>query len=105
MVACPFCAVLKDDKNKQIIKRGEHFTAIRKLYTSKNVNFLVISNIHIENLKAGGVDVNEMVRFVNELSAGKDWSTKISNGKVAGQEVFHLHAHISSYQKPEGWGI
>jgi diadenosine tetraphosphate (Ap4A) HIT family hydrolase len=102
---CPFCGVLAEDKNKQIISIGQHFTAIRKLYTSKNVNFLVISNKHVENLKNGNVYMNDLVRFVNELSKGKDWSMKISNGKIAGQDIFHLHAHISSYQRPESWGI
>ncbi len=107
MDQCPFCQILQDDAKKQIIKRGVSFTAIRKLYTSKNVNFLVISNQHIPNLKDGHppIDMNELVRFINELSEGKDWSLKISNGSESGQDVFHFHAHIFSFAKPDTWGI
>ena len=107
MDQCPFCQILVKDHKHQIIARGKNFTAIRKLYKSNNVNFLIISNKHVPNLKSGGesVDLNELVKFINSISKGKDWNMKISNGKNAGQEVFHLHAHISSFEKAESWGI
>lgn len=116
---CPFCQVLLDDKSNQIIKAGENFTAIRKLYSSKNVNFLVISTRHIKNLKPGNnlktaddnqvitriVDMNELTDFINELSEGRDWSMKINNGSKSGQEVFHFHAHVFSEEPAKTWKV
>ncbi len=111
--ACPFCDIFKTDPKNQILpgQNNEHFVAIRKLYKSKNVNFLVISRAHVPNLKTREgdvvrqIDMNDLVDFVNEFSKGKDWSMTINNGTNAGQEVFHFHAHVSSNDKPETWGI
>jgi diadenosine tetraphosphate (Ap4A) HIT family hydrolase len=103
---CPFCQILVDDAKNQIIERSEHFTAIRKPYFSKNVNFLIISNTHVPNLKGPeDIDMNAMVAFVKHLSGGRDWSITINNGPKARQEVFHLHAHISSSEESKTWGI
>ena len=105
MDTCPFCSVLKDDKNNQIIEKGEHVTAIRKQYKSRNVNFLIISNIHHDNLKNmddTGI-LKEIVCMANKLSKGRDWSMTINNGKNSRQTVFHLHAHISSDEDSNLW--
>lgn len=112
---CPFCRIQEADPKNQILPGQTHslaggsFLAIRKPYISKNVNFLVISKSHIQNLKNDEgdrqIDLNELTDFINKLSGGRDWSMKINNGKNAGQEVFHFHAHISSDDKPETWGI
>jgi len=103
---CPFCDIVKNDPKNQIIKRGTYVTAIRKLYKSNSVNFLIVSNNHIVNLKTGNNDteinniLSEMRAISNELSGNKDWSIKINSGANAAQSVFHLHAHISSHDKP-----
>jgi diadenosine tetraphosphate (Ap4A) HIT family hydrolase len=71
---CPFCQIQKSDPKKQIIAgqpASENFLAIRKLYPSKNVNFLVVSKVHVTNLKSGKngvtrmVDMNNFVDFMN----------------------------------------
>jgi diadenosine tetraphosphate (Ap4A) HIT family hydrolase len=112
---CPFCSILADDKNNQIICRGKNFTAIRKLYHSNNVNFLIISNTHVKNLKTtsenfGSIDMNELIAFIVQLSKlgtprEKDWSITSNNGENAGQTEFHFHVHISSCEDMSTWGI
>lgn len=108
---CVFCKVLQDDVNKQIIAKSEHFTAIKKPYKSEEVNFLVISNHHVDNLLQTDEDgkeqisFDEMLKFVRRLANGKHWSIKISNGKNAGQDVFHFHAHINSFEKWDTWEV
>jgi histidine triad (HIT) family protein len=102
---CPFCNILLNDSKKQIIKQWPNFTAIRKLYDSKNVNFLIISNHHTPNLNDpnANVDLNELTMCAKELANGKDWSIKINNGPKSGQDVFHIHAHIASYDDVRLW--
>lgn len=109
---CPFCEVLLQDSRNQIIKRGTYVTAIEKLYPSRNVNFLIISNSHLENLKQFKKDdhaelLSEIVEMANELSKNSagtgDWSIAINNGKNSRQTVFHLHAHITSDEARELW--
>ncbi|AYV76809.1 MAG: histidine triad (HIT) protein [Barrevirus sp.] len=106
---CPFCEIIKDDKYGQIIWKGDKVSAIKKLCKPRNVNFLIISNEHIVNLKGSEAKeykhsvVTEMVDLANFLSKGKDWSIHINNGPKADQTVFHLHAHISSREPLESW--
>lgn len=107
---CPFCNVLKNDTKKQIIKKGKLVTAIYKLSRGRNVNFLIVSNSHIENLKHFNKPedfeiMNEIIQMANELSNGRDWSLCMNNGKNSKQTVFHLHAHINSDEHTKTWGL
>ena len=104
---CEFCKVLIDDKHKQIIQKGKHVTAIQKQYQSNNVNFLLISNKHMES--ARDLDVTniedakiwcEFLTAAKALSKGKDFGLKFTCGNKSGQSVFHMHAHVFSYEKP-----
>lgn len=60
---CPFCSILADDKNNQIICRGKNFTAIRKLYHSNNVK-----NLKTTSENFGSIDMNELIAFIVQLS-------------------------------------
>ena len=109
MESCPFCQILEDDQLDQIIMRGENVTAIKKLYKPDNVDFLIIPNRHIVNLKDPqdreyrNVVLCEMVDMANMLSQGRDWNIHINNGPKADQTVFHLHAHIRSNEPFKSW--
>ena len=109
---CVFCRVLQNDINKQIIIKGNNVTAIKKPYTSKNVNFLIITNSHIINLKDYTPErhkeiLSEIVEMANLLASkskeSRDWSMTINNGSKSNQTVFHLHAHISSNDSWSSW--
>jgi diadenosine tetraphosphate (Ap4A) HIT family hydrolase len=102
---CPFCSILADDKNNQIICRGKNFTAIRKLYHSNNVK-----NLKTTSENFGSIDMNELIAFIVQLSKlgtprEKDWSITSNNGENAGQTEFHFHVHISSCEDMSTWGI
>lgn len=105
---CVFCNILKNDKDKQIIAEGNNCVAIRKLCRSKegysNVNFMIISKEHIRNLhdlKDPNILIN-MIALAKKLSRKdgieRDFKIEITNGKSAGQTVFHLHIHVKSYE-------
>lgn len=106
-VICPFCAVLKDVNNPQIIERGKYVTAIFKTYRSSNVNILIISNEHHINHneiteEQSNQILNETVQMTKRLFQGSDWSMKCNNGRNAEQTIFHLHTHIYS---SENWPL
>ena len=103
MSSCPFCKILANDEKNQIIMRGQNVTAIRKLYPSKNINFLIISNEQIKNYKELDDDqaaaiAAETVAMAKKLLPNNDWSLKTNNGKGSSQDVFHLHTHVYSGQ-------
>lgn len=109
---CVFCNVVHDDVRGQVIDRSAQekgFIAIKKPYFSKDVNFLVITTEHVDNLHtaSGGnkVDMNSLFDYVRFLANGKDFSCKVSNGKNAGQDVFHLHVHVNSYEPWNSWEV
>ena len=97
--------VLFDSKNQQKVVR------IKKLYKSDNVNFLIVSNKHFENMKSLDFSIKEhagvmieMTKMANHLSKQRkqgtgDYSIIINNGKQSRQTVFHFHAHVSSEDK------
>ena len=98
---CPFCKIVAADGHTQIIKRGKHVTAIKKLVKQHPsvINYLIVSNEHIVNLKTatGEQTANimaEIVELANELNSNNDWSMTINNGRGSNQTVVHLHAHI-----------
>lgn len=109
-MSCPFCSILIDDKKHQVIFRGKHVTAIQKLYTSKNINFLIIANDHIVNYKETNDEqaaaiAAETISIAKQLLPKNDWSLKLNNGKGSGQDVFHLHTHIYSFESwPKNFG-
>ena len=105
MNTCPFCTLLKNDTRNQILKRGKNVTAIKKLYDTTNVNFLIIPNKHIINLKdtENNHIITEIVDMANDISGEKDWSMTINNGQLANQTIFHLHAHIKSSELMNKW--
>lgn len=93
------------DDQKQIILRGEHVTAIRKLRPTGNVNFLIIPNKHVVNFTEPGTAhyAQHIVEMAQHLAATRKdqkssggWVLKVNSGKSVGQSVFHLHAHIAS---------
>jgi len=101
---CPFCKVLIEDQQHQIIERGQYVTAIFKPYKSVNVNILIISNEHIINHKTATVEqstniMSETISLTKKLFPDIDWSMKNNNGSKSDQTVFHLHTHIYSQEK------
>jgi len=102
---CIFCEILQNDKNNQIIYRGKNITAIRKNYRSETVNFLLISNKHIEKFSDLDMTIpedlviwTEIMTTAKNLMNDKDFGIKISNGEKAGQTIFHAHVHIFSFE-------
>jgi diadenosine tetraphosphate (Ap4A) HIT family hydrolase len=104
--SCPFCKILKNDKRKQIIKRGPNLTAIRKNYDSNTVNFMLVSNDHLDSFsdldlttKEGVALWREIMVAAKNLANGRDFGLKITNGKEAGQTVQHAHVHVFSHEQ------
>jgi len=109
MESCVFCKILRDDKLNQVIMRGRYVTAIKKNYKSDKVDFLIIPNRHIVNLKEPldkeyrDLVLSDTVSMANLLSGGRDWSMHINNGANSKQTVFHLHTHITSDEPVTSW--
>jgi len=108
MEECTFCELLtKRPDSLQIIEKGEYVTAIFKLYKTRNVNILIVSNDHIVNHKDATLEqssnvINETIQMAKRLFPHTDWSMKNNNGPKSDQTVFHMHTHIySSEQWPK----
>ena len=101
---CVFCNILKTDRYHQIIDQNKHVTAIKKSRERFRVDFLIIPNYHVVNMKDLNTStntLNEIVKMANKLSKQTktgcgDYSVHFNNGPNANQSVFHMHAHIKS---------
>lgn len=107
MEDCAFCELLtRNPDSPQIIEKGKYVTAIFKLYKTKNVNILIVSNDHIVSHKDATPEqssnvMNETIQMTKRLFPNIDWSMKNNNGPKSDQTVFHMHTHI--YSVHEQW--
>jgi histidine triad (HIT) family protein len=109
---CPFCKIVANDTQNQIIKEGADVMAIKKNRQTSRVDFLIIPKEHIINLKncdpkKAGELFGKMMTIVQELARKSqqtgEFTLMINNGQASGQSVFHWHMHVKS--PDSSWGF
>jgi len=101
LMECIFCKIAKGELSSDFILNNSKFVVVRDVNPQAPVHMLVISKGHIETLN--DLEDREMmaelvstIRDVTKKLSIKEYRTVINTGKEAGQEIFHLHAHILS---------
>lgn len=100
---CIFCRIVQGDIPSEKIYEDDEFLAFRDIKPAAPVHLLVIPKKHITRLSAASPEDGELLgQFL--LTVGHivreqvidDYRLIINDGALAGQTVFHLHAHILS---------
>ncbi len=101
MENCIFCKILNKEIPSKIIYEDETCFAINDINPKAKKHILVIPKKHIESLNE--VDdfdlikkMFEAIKKINKQENITHFRTQINTGKLAGQEVMHLHIHILS---------
>ena len=102
MEDCIFCKIIKGEIPSSKVFEDEHVYAFLDIAPINKGHTLVIPKKHCENLFDCGADeLKEAILSVQKIGeavkAGVNAdgiSIGQSNGKAAGQAVFHLHFHI-----------
>ncbi|MDE2600504.1 MAG: histidine triad nucleotide-binding protein [Rhodocyclaceae bacterium] len=110
MSDCIFCKIVEGKIPSKKVYEDDEFLAFHDINPAAPVHILVIPKQHVESLK----DCNESHApmlgklFVKLAAIALDqglvdgYRTIVNTGRVGGQEVYHLHAHILGGPQPVG---
>ncbi|MDU0809831.1 MAG: histidine triad nucleotide-binding protein [Burkholderia sp.] len=113
-LSCLFCKILMGKIESKNVYKDNEFVAFRDIFPAADTHVLVVPRKHISTLSSA--DINDapllgrmlliaahIAKVLGALDADKDTSgfrTVINTGNGAGQEVYHLHAHILAGPRP-----
>ena len=96
---CIFCKIIRGDFNTEFVYETENTVVFKDINPKAPVHLLVCPKIHVPSLneledKELMGDLLQTVKDVTKKIGLKSYRTQSNTGKVAGQEVFHLHIHV-----------
>lgn len=101
MKDCIFCTIANGDPSK-LIWHNDFFAAFMDINPRAKVHVLVVPKKHVEKLDdlTDPVLAGQMIRAIQVVARqegiAEGYRAVTSNGRLAGQEVDHLHFHILS---------
>ena len=110
MENCLFCKIARGEIPSRKVYEDEDIFAFHDISPLRPVHLLVIPRRHITSLATVADDdapvLGRMLAIAGQLAAENGspdgFRVIINNGRVGGQEVQHLHAHIVGGPDPVG---
>lgn len=103
MGKCIFCEIINGEAEASIIYKNDYVTAFMDLFPINNGHVLIVPNQHAKKFTDIGCDlVSEMFKVAQRILKAIEKSEIkceganlfLSDGEVAGQDVFHSHLHV-----------
>lgn len=102
MMDCIFCKISSGQSPASFVFQNEQVFAIMSLDQPNPYKVLVVPRVHIENIYELSADdaahifqaTVKIARAVREASGCDGLNLAQSNGRAAGQSVFHFHLHL-----------
>ena len=99
---CLFCRIVRGEIPAQKVYEDEDVFAFHDIRPVAPVHFLIVPKAHIASLADADMRhhqaLGKMLAIAGELArkegATEGFRTIINNGRVAHQEVYHLHMHV-----------
>ena len=103
MSECVFCRIVSGDLPTDVVYEDEDILAFNDIHPEAPVHVLVVPKRHIESLAhltaADQELMGKLVLKVPEIASTKGlaqgFKTRINTGRAGGQEVAHLHVHLT----------
>lgn len=98
---CVFCSIVAGDLESYKVYEDENVLAFLDSNPVSKGHTLVVPKNHVENIhQAEGMDymwdaIVKVSNAVKDAFGAKGINIDQNNGSVAGQEVFHLHFHVT----------
>jgi histidine triad (HIT) family protein len=102
MTDCIFCKIVKGEIPSRKVFEDEHMVAFHDIHPVAPVHFMMIPKKHVDSLE--NVDdswapvLGHMMAMAGRLAkmagANDGFRTIVNTGRVARQDVYHLHIHI-----------
>jgi histidine triad (HIT) family protein len=99
---CIFCKIVRGEIPSKKVYEDEDVFAFHDIRPVAPVHFMIVPKVHVANLYDAGVShlkaLGRMLAVAGELArkegATDGFRTIINNGRVAHQEVYHVHLHV-----------
>ena len=100
---CVFCKIVSGEVEAEVVRDEDGVLAFRDINGRAPVHVLVIPKEHVSSLaEIGNLPdgvAKRLFEVAQEVAEGEGiaesgYAFRINNGPDAGQEVFHLHAHV-----------
>jgi len=107
---CLFCKIVRGEIASRKVYEDESVFAFHDINPARPVHILVVPKQHITSLatasEADAPVLGRMLSVANKLASENGspdgFRVIINNGRVGGQEIDHLHAHIVGGPEPVG---
>lgn len=101
MENCLFCKIVKKDIPSEIVFENDELLAFKDISPQAPIHILIIPKLHISSpleINSSNSDVaGRIVALASEIAKGQDldgYRLVFNCNEIAGQTVFHLHAHL-----------
>src|SRR4051794_8305598 len=100
---CNFCKIVNGDTDAEVVHDEDGVLAFKDMSAKTPAHVLDIPKEHVSSLEEVGKLPDGVVKRIFEVAqqvaekmdvAESGYVFRINNGRDAGQEVFHLHAHV-----------
>ena len=99
---CLFCKIVRGEIPSHKVYEDDDVFAFRDIRPLAPVHFMIVPKAHVANLYDADMThhkaLGKMLALAGELArkegATEGFRTIINNGRVAHQEVYHVHMHV-----------
>ena len=110
MENCLFCRIARGEIHSRKVYEDDLVIAFHDIHPARPMHLLVVPKRHIASLQTVTADdepelgrMLSVARRLSEENGSPDgFRVIINNGRIGGQEVPHLHAHIVGGPEPVG---
>jgi histidine triad (HIT) family protein len=108
--SCIFCKIVRGEIPSRKVYEDADILAFHDIHPLASVHFMIIPKRHIASLAECDMSHQDLLgkmlaiapRLAREQGATDGFRTIINSGRVAHQEVYHLHIHIIGGQESLG---
>jgi histidine triad (HIT) family protein len=110
---CVFCGIIARQLPASVVYEDHEFLAFLDLFPVHPGHTLVVTKRHVIDLASCPDDVagrlfaaaTRLAPAVARATEAEGFNVWTANGKVAGQEVFHLHLHLLPRHSDDAFGL
>ncbi len=110
---CIFCRIVRGELPSRKIYEDDETLAFHDIRPLAPVHFLIIPKVHVVNLYDADMKhqavLGRMLGMAGQLARAQGlddgFRTVVNNGRIGGQEVYHLHLHVLGGPQPLRIGL
>jgi histidine triad (HIT) family protein len=110
---CIFCRIARGELPSRKVYEDNDILAFHDIRPLAPVHFLIIPKVHVVNLYDADMKHQDVLgkilgmagQLAREQGLEDGFRTVINNGRIGGQEVYHLHLHVLGGPQPLRIGL